>query len=72
MSSEKKLTEENLMSLREVLARLNISKSSWYGGKKRNSRPKPICFGPKTLRWVPQEIEDYARRNHTGHNQPCA
>lgn len=53
--------EENLMTLDEVLTLLNMSKSTWYGGKGHEARPKPVRFGPRTLRWIRQEIEDYVR-----------
>ena len=40
MTMPKKIMNEKLLKLKEVLARLRISKSSWYDGVRRN-----VCSG---------------------------
>ena len=66
MNIHKNLMHENLLKLKEVLARLRISKSTWYDGVSRNEFPQPVRIGTRTVVWLESDIEDYLRRNYGG------
>lgn len=62
MTIPKKIMDEKLLKLKEVLARLRISKSSWYDGVRRNIFPQPVRIG--TLVWLESDIESYLQQNY--------
>jgi prophage regulatory protein len=65
-SEPKKLFDGRLLKLKEVLARLPISKSTWYAGVKRLEMPQPVRLGTRSVAWFEHDIEDYLRRNYGG------
>ena len=66
MSMPKKIMNENLLKLNEVLARLRISKSKWYEGVSRQEFPQPVRIGTRTVVWVESDIENYLQKNYGG------
>ena len=66
MTMPKKIMDEKLLKLKEVLARLRISKSSWYDGVRRNVFPQPIRIGTRTVVWLESDIESYLQKNYGG------
>ena len=66
MTMPKKIMDEKLLKLKEVLARLRISKSSWYDGVRRNVFPQPVRIGTRTVVWLESDIESYLQKNYGG------
>jgi prophage regulatory protein len=66
MDAPKKIFDEKLLKLKEVLARLPISKSTWYDGVKRKTLPQPVRLGTRSVAWLESDIEDYLRKNYGG------
>lgn len=66
MTIPKKIMDEKLLKLKEVLARLRISKSSWYDGVRRNIFPQPVRIGTRTVVWLESDIESYLQQNYGG------
>ena len=64
MTMPKKIMDEKLLKLKEVLARLRISKSSWYDGVNRNVFPQPVRIGTRTVVWLESDIESYLQKNY--------
>jgi prophage regulatory protein len=62
----KKLFDGKLLKLKEVLARLPISKSTWYAGVKSLQMPQPVRLGQRSVAWFEDDIEEYLRRNYGG------
>ena len=72
MSMSKKIMDEKLLKLKEVLQRLQISKSNWYDGVRRKVFPQPVRIGTRTVRWIESDIESYLRRNYQGPGNSAA
>ena len=66
MTMPKKIMDEKLLKLNEVLACLRISKSSWYDGVNRNIFPQPVRIGTRTVVWLESDIEIYLQKNYGG------
>jgi predicted DNA-binding transcriptional regulator AlpA len=66
MSMSKKFTGGNFLKLREILALLRISRSTWYDGVKRKEFPQPVRIGTRSVVWLESDIDDYLRRNYDG------
>ena len=66
MTMPKKIMDEKLLKLKEVLARLRISKSSWCDGVRRNVFPQPVRIGTRTVVWLESDIESYLQKNYGG------
>ena len=66
MSMPKKIMDEKLLKLKEVLQRLRISKSAWYDGVRRKVFPQPVRIGTRTVLWLESDIENYLRKNYGG------
>ena len=66
MTMPKKIMDEKLLKLKEVLSRLRISKSSWYDGVRRNVFPQPVRIGTRTVVWLESDIESYLQKNYGG------
>lgn len=49
--------ELRLYRLREVLARVPVSRSTWFAGIQKGRFPKGRCLGPRTTVWRSDEIE---------------
>ena len=64
MTMPKKIMDEKLLKLKEVLACLRISKSSWYDGVRRNVLPQPVRIGTRTVVWLESDIESYLQKNY--------
>ena len=62
MTMPKKIMDEKLLKLKEVLACLRISKSSWYDGVRRNVFPQPVRIGTRTVVWLESDIESYLQK----------
>lgn len=56
--SQKQLTTsiKRLLHLHQVLARVPISKSSWWEACRTGRYPKPIKLGPRTTVWREEDI----------------
>jgi prophage regulatory protein len=46
-----------LLRLPEVLARIPISKSTWWAGVKKGAFPKPRKLGARVCAWREQDID---------------
>jgi predicted DNA-binding transcriptional regulator AlpA len=44
------------LRLKQVLALVPISKSSWWEGCKEGRFPKPVKLGPRTTAWKAEDI----------------
>ena len=47
---------KRLLRLHQVLARVPISKSSWWEGCRTGRYPKPVKLGPRTTVWREEDI----------------
>ena len=56
--SQKQVTTsvKRLLRLHQVLARVPISRSSWWEGCRTGRYPKPIKLGPRTTVWRAEDI----------------
>lgn len=52
-----------LLTQREVLDWLKISRSNWSDGVKRKVYPQPVRIGTRTVRWQYDVIYGYLRQN---------
>ena len=68
----KKIMDEKLLKLKEVLLRLRISKSAWYDGVRRNVFPQPVRIGTRTVLWLESDIEHYLQQNYGGPGKSAA
>ena len=50
---------KRLLRLKEVLARLSISRSSFLEGCRTGRFPQPIKIGPRTTVWKAEEIDAF-------------
>ena len=66
MTSPDKFNGGDLLKLKEVLAWLRISKSTWYDGVDRQVFPQPVRIGTRSVFWFNSDIEDYIRRKYGG------
>lgn len=60
MEEGKTMSNPELLDMGEIAAMLSVHKKTLYRFIKDNKDPtfpKPIVFGPKTLRWVKQDVE---------------
>lgn len=46
-----------LLRLTDVLQRIPVGKSTWWGGVKSGRYPKPVKFGPRITAWRAEDIE---------------
>jgi predicted DNA-binding transcriptional regulator AlpA len=56
------MNKPELIDMNEMAEMLSIHKKTLYRfikAKKDPTFPEPIVFGPKTLRWVKQEVEQW-------------
>ena len=62
--SQKQLSTpvKQLLRLQQVLARVPISKSSWWEGCREGRFPQPIKLGPRTTVWRAEEIDAFIDR----------
>ncbi len=47
---------------REVYSRFGISRATWRRWMAAGYAPRPVHLGPRTVRWLRQEIEAFERR----------
>jgi prophage regulatory protein len=57
MNMPKKLGDDKLLKLSEVLTQLRISKSAWYDGVRRKIFPQPVKIGTRTVVWWQSDID---------------
>jgi predicted DNA-binding transcriptional regulator AlpA len=50
-------SKDRLLRLPEVLAKIPVSKSTWYSGVKDGRYPAPVRLGPRTVAWRESEID---------------
>ena len=50
---------KRLLRIKEVLARLSISRSSFWEGCRTGRFPQPIKIGPRTTVWKAEEIDAF-------------
>lgn len=50
---------KRLLRIKQVLARLNISRSSWLEGCRTGRFPQPIKIGPRTTVWREEDINAF-------------
>jgi len=60
------MMNEKMLKLKEILARLRISKSTWYDGVKRREFPQPVRIGTRTVVWLESEVEAYLLKKNSG------
>ncbi|MFP3549113.1 AlpA family phage regulatory protein [Paraburkholderia sp. SIMBA_049] len=46
-----------LLRLPDVLARIPVSRATWYAGVKSGRYPKPVSLGPRCVAWKASEIQ---------------
>lgn len=54
--SVKQIDPQSLLRLRQVLALVPISASSWWAGVRSGRFPKPVKLGPRTTAWRAPDI----------------
>lgn len=62
------MSNPELLDMGEIAAMLSVHKKTLYRfirGNKDPAFPKPIVFGPKTLRWVKQDVERWLSNRTT-------
>lgn len=59
--SQKQVTTsvKRLLRLHQVLARVPISRSSWWEGCRTGRFPQPIKIGPRTTVWRAEDIDAF-------------
>lgn len=72
MNTPKKLMDDKLLKLNEVLAKLRISKSAWYDRVRRQVFPQPVRIGTRTVVWSENDIEAYLQRKYGGPGKSAA
>ena len=50
---------KRLLRIKEVLARLSISRSSFWEGCRTGRFPQPIKIGPRTTVWKAEDIDAF-------------
>ena len=68
MNTPKKIFDDKLLKLKDVLKKLPMSKSSWYDGVKQKRLPQPVRLGIRSVAWLESDIEDYLQKRYMG---PC-
>ena len=53
---------KRLLRIKEVLARLSISRSSFLEGCRTGRFPQPIKLGPRTTVWKAEDIDAFIER----------
>ncbi|HKL70862.1 helix-turn-helix transcriptional regulator [Salibaculum sp.] len=51
--------DDRMLTGAQVRARLGISKTALWEGCRQGTYPAPLRFGPRTVRWLESEIEDF-------------
>ncbi|MCS3390381.1 helix-turn-helix transcriptional regulator [Burkholderia thailandensis] len=46
-----------LLRLPEVLARIPVSRATWYAGVKSGRYPQPVSLGPRCVAWRASDIQ---------------
>ncbi|WP_027802417.1 helix-turn-helix transcriptional regulator [Paraburkholderia dilworthii] len=46
-----------LLRLPEVLARIPVSRATWYAGVKSGRFPQPVSLGPRCVAWKASDIQ---------------
>jgi prophage regulatory protein len=54
--SVEQIDPQSLLRLRQVLALIPISASSWWAGVRSGRFPKPVKLGPRTTAWRASDI----------------
>lgn len=54
-------TAEKLLRLPDVLARVPVSRASWWSGVKSGRYPAAVKLGPRTTCWKSSEIDALIR-----------
>ncbi|OUL72157.1 helix-turn-helix transcriptional regulator [Paraburkholderia hospita] len=49
--------DDLLLRLPEVLARIPVSRATWYAGVKSGRYPKPVSLGPRCVAWKASDIQ---------------
>lgn len=60
--NEQKQTAERLIRINDVLARVPISRSSWYAGIKDGRFPLPVKLGVRISAWRERDIRELLDR----------
>lgn len=63
-----KETKSDLLSVKQLIQKLGIARSTIYALKKRNDFPQPIKIG-HLARWIESEVDDYIIAKKTIRNQ---
>lgn len=61
---------QQLMSVRDVMARIGVGKTAVYDAIKRGDLPPPVKIGG-SARWIPEEIEDAIESAKEKRNEPA-
>ncbi len=57
-----------MLNVKQLMAKLNISKTTIYALVKLGELPSPVRIGG-SARWMPDEIASYIEKNVTNQNQ---
>lgn len=68
----KKIPDDKLLKLKEVLAIMRISKSTWYEGVDRKIFPQAVRIGTRSVFWWQSDIQSYLRDNYGGPDNSAA
>jgi predicted DNA-binding transcriptional regulator AlpA len=52
----------SFLRLRQVLAIIPVSRSTWWAGCKTGRFPKPVKLGPRTTAWKAEDIAALVER----------
>lgn len=59
-----------MLTLKEILARLRVSKSTWYEGMRLGIYPQPMRLSKRTVMWPQAEIDAALREMNKGRRGP--
>ncbi|MFD1558806.1 helix-turn-helix transcriptional regulator [Paraburkholderia silviterrae] len=51
------IQHDSLLRLPEVLARIPVSRATWYAGVKSGRYPPPVSLGPRCVAWKASDIQ---------------
>lgn len=51
------MQNDSLLRLPQVLARVPVSRATWYAGIKIGRYPKPVSLGPRCVAWRSSDIQ---------------
>lgn len=66
------LPDSSMLNIKEVLAVVRISRSSWYAGIKDGKYPAPVHIGPASPRWKLGDVRKVTEGTYKPAEVPAA